>query len=264
MNQNNPLDAAPQLGYFLEYRHWEEALRLLKFQLEMKKKNRHFNTLEMFYCEKLEKSFDRLGSEKYFKDKVVNNLFYGLSKEFAVVPYIIPKSNLGLRQYKFMTCPMRVLYYAIGLYLVELSQEFLGGYEKSHKYIHANYGGNLGFDDKSKKLILKHDRVWYKRYYKRFRSKMRQEIKYNTERKVVIRLDIGNYFDELSIPTLLDLLSEYVKPSIQRGMHYDATTQLQLISFFDFIATGMSGIPQSDNNVISNFIGHLFLVFGDC
>ena len=79
----------------------------------------------------------------------------------------------------------------------------------------------------------------------------------------MIRLDIANYYDELSISKLLDLLKERVKPSIQREMHYDETTQVQLVSFFDFIAGGTSGIPQSDNNVISSFIGHLFLVFGD-
>ena len=37
----------------------------------------------------------------------------------------------------------------------------------------------------------------------------------------------------------------------------------QLVSFFDFVAGGVSGIPQSDNNIISSFIGNLFLVFGD-
>ena len=37
----------------------------------------------------------------------------------------------------------------------------------------------------------------------------------------------------------------------------------QLISFFNFVVGGASGIPQSDNNVLSDFIGHLFLVFGD-
>ncbi len=46
-------------------------------------------------------------------------------------------------------------------------------------------------------------------------------------------------------------------------MRYDATTQAQLISFFNFVVGGTSGIPQSDNNVISDFIGYLFLVFGD-
>ena len=63
MNQNNSYDT-PQLGYFLDYnRHWVEALRLLKYQLETKEKNKHFNTLEMFYYEKLEESFEELKSE---------------------------------------------------------------------------------------------------------------------------------------------------------------------------------------------------------
>lgn len=264
MNQNNNV---PQLGYFLDYKcHWLQALDLLKYQLETKKGNkskkgnRHFNTLEMFYYEKLEEFFEKLESEEYFKTRIVNNLFYGL-KEFAVVPYTRPKSNLGLRRYKFMTCPMRVLYYAVGLYLFQLSQEYLREYYKSHEHIHANYGGNLYLEDG--KLNLKPDNIFYQKHYKKFRKKLRQEIRSNTERKVVIYLDIENYFDELSIPKLLDLLEKRVKPSTQREMRYDATTQTQLVSFFNFVVGGTSGIPQSDNNVISNFIGHLFLAFGD-
>ena len=63
MNQNNSYDT-PQLGYFLDYKHhWVEALRLLKFQLEMKGENKHFNTLEMFYYEKLEEFFGILENE---------------------------------------------------------------------------------------------------------------------------------------------------------------------------------------------------------
>ena len=45
-----------------------------------------------------------LESEEYFKTRIANNLFYGL-KEFTVVPYTLPKANLGLRRYKFMTLP---------------------------------------------------------------------------------------------------------------------------------------------------------------
>ena len=257
MNQNKFLDT---VGYFLDYRHWVQALQLLKSQIEAKEKNKHFNTLEMSYYEKLEASFKQLESEEYFENKVANNLFYGLSKEFAVVPYTIPKPNLGLRKYKFMTCPLRILYYAIGLYLLELSQEYLQGY-KPNEHIHANYGGKLQLENQE--LNLKPSNIFYKSHYKKFRKRLRQEIRDNTEHKVVIQLDMENYFDELNIPRLLDLLEEHVKPSIKKQMCYDATTQDQLVSFFDFVMGGTSGIPQSDNNIISDFIGYLFLVFGD-
>ena len=259
MNQNNSYDT-PQLGYFLDYnRHWLQALDLLKYQLERKKKNRHFNTLEMFYYEKLKQSFEELESEEYFKTRIANNLFYGL-KEFTVVPYTLPKANLGLRRYKFMTLPMRVLYHAVGFYLLELSQEYLQDY-KSHEHIHTNYGGKLHLE--ASKLKLKPNSVYYYSHYREFRTKVKQENEGNTKRKIVIQLDIENYFDELSIPKLLHLLKEQIKPDIQRKMHYNEITQAQLASFFDFVMGGTLGIPQSDNNVISNFIGHLFLVFGD-
>ena len=257
MNKNKVSDT---VGYFLDYHHWVEALKLLKFQLGAKKTNRHFNSLEMFYYEKLEAFFKELESEEYFENKVANNLFYGLSKEFAVVPYTIPKPNLGLRKYKFMTCPLRILYYAVGLYLLELSQEYLQGY-KPNEHIHANYGGKLQLENQE--LNLKPSNIFYKSHYKKFRKKLRQEIRDNTEHKVVIQLDMENYFDELNIPRLLDLLEGHVKPSIKKQMCYDAKTQDQLVYFFDFVMSGTSGIPQSDNNIISSFIGHLFLVFGD-
>ena len=262
MNQNNSSDI-PQLGHFLDYdRHWVEALKLLKFQLKRKKSNRHFKTLEMSYYEKLEKSFEKLGAEKYFKTRIANNLFYGLSKEFTVVSYTIPKANLGLRRYKFMTCPMRVLYYAIGLYLLELSRDYLRESYDVHERIHAGYGGDLGFNDQGK-LILKSDRVYYKSHYENFCAKIKKENKGDTERKIVIRFDIANYFDELSIPKLLELLNTCVNDSTQKEKYYDEITHAQLVSFFDFVMGGTSGIPQSNNNIISDFIGHLFLVFGD-
>ena len=261
-DDNARKDDAPQLGHFLDYnRHWLEALELLKFQLKVKKENRHFNTLDMFYYEKLEDSFGKLEDKEYFETRIANNRFYGLSKEFEIVPYTIPKSNLGLRRYKFMTCPMRVLYYAIGVYLLELSEGYLEYYYKSHENIDSSYGGNLCFKDG--KLNLKPYRIYFKSYYQKFRRRLRREIGENTDHKVVIRLDIQNYFDELSIPKLLDLLREYVKPSIQKEKRYDETTQAELVSFFDFVAGGASGIPQSNNDVISSFIGHLFLAFGD-
>ena len=208
----------------------------------------------------LEEFFGILESAEYFETRIANNLFYGL-KEFVVVPYTLPKANLGLRRYKFMTLPMRVLYYAVGLYLLQLSKEYLEEYYQPHKHIHANYGGNLRF--KADELNLNLNSIYYQSHYQKFRAKVNWEKENDTRRKIMIRLDIANYYDELSISKLLDLLKERVKPGIQREMHHDETTQVQLVSFFDFIASGTSGIPQSDNNIISSFIGHLFLVFGD-
>ena len=257
----NEHDVTPELGDFLTHRHWVEALKLLNYQLERKKTNRHFRTLEMSYYEKRKHCFEKLQDVEYFDTRIANNLFYGLGKEFAVVPYTVPKSKLGLRRYKFMTCPMRVLYYAVGIYLLELSQTYLQDY-KSNKHIHTGYGGNLGLNNKGE-VILNPDRIYYRSHYENFCREIRIQNDGDTARKVVVRLDIQNYFDELNIPTLMKFLDNRVKPSVCRRMNFCKAAQAQIISFFDFVAGGKLGIPQSDNNIISDFIGHLFLVFGD-
>ena len=177
-------DIAPRLGYFLEHSHWLEGLKLLKYQLEIKKENRHFRTLEMCYYEKLEQSLEKLEDKEYFNTRIANNLFYGLRKEFAVFPYMIPKSNLGLRRYKFMACPMRVLYYAVGIYLLELSKDYLKENHCSLDRIHASYGGKLSLNDEGK-LKLKPDRIYYKTHYEEFCREVKKENKKDTERKVV-------------------------------------------------------------------------------
>src|SRR6266511_5046582 len=88
----------PQLGYFLDYSFWENALDLLEYQLSLKPSNRHFNTLSMFYYERLSKKEKKgLRTKAYFNSHIENNLFYGLEREFAIHSYPVPKSNLGLR-----------------------------------------------------------------------------------------------------------------------------------------------------------------------
>ena len=266
MNVN---DASPELGYFLDYRrHWLQGLALLKHQLAQLKEskkhkpNRHFNTLDMYHYSSLEENFPKLEDEGFFTSRIANNRFYGLSKEFEVASYTVPKSGLGLRKYKFMTCPMRVLYYAIGIYILELSQEYLKDYSL-HKRIHSWYGGNLSLNPQDNKLNLSVKSIYYKSHYQKFRRRVTKENEAQTNRKVVIHLDVENYFDEINIPVLLDLLKDRIKPSIQRRLKFDETTQAQIVSFFEFVAGGTKGIPQQNNDVISSFIGHLFLAFGD-
>ncbi|MFM6346395.1 MAG: AbiA family abortive infection protein, partial [Dolichospermum sp.] len=182
-------------------------------------------------------------------------------KEFSVISYVVPKPGLGLRDYKFFTYPMRVVYYAVGLYLLKLSQEFLVETYKPIKSINAFYGGNLTY--KSDQLQLNSKNIYFRHFHEQYKSIIKEETKSGNQDKVILKLDIENYFNELSISKLLHLLSDFIKPSVQAKMAYDIFTKEQIISLFSFISNGKSGIPQSDNNIISGFIGYLYLVFGD-
>jgi len=258
-----PPKTTPTLSYFLEYHHWTNAIKLLNYQLELKKENKHFNKFSMFYYENLHKQVKLINKPGYFKKRVANNLFYGLEKEFAILSYMVPKSNLGLRRFKFFTYPMRILYYAIALYLLQLTQEFILEYKKRHRNIYSGYGGDLVLDGRSGEIKLTYNSIWYKPHYKLFRKKVRKELQTDHDRKIIFHLDIQNYYDEISIPILLRLLEKNIKPSVRQELCYDLVAQQQLIYFFDFIMKGKPGIPQTDNDISSSFIGYLFLIFGD-
>jgi hypothetical protein len=92
----------------------------------------------MISYQKLGNDVVQLEAEEYFYKKVACNLFFGLEEEFAIIPYVVPKAGLGLRNYKFLTYPMRAVYYAVGLYLVKLSDEYLKNFYRKRKQIRAD------------------------------------------------------------------------------------------------------------------------------
>jgi hypothetical protein len=82
-----------QLGYFIKFPFWQDAIKLLNFQIGQRKTNRHYYTLSMFYYERLETSCIKI-DEEYYKRKIASSLFYGLKKEFAVFPFLPVKMFL--------------------------------------------------------------------------------------------------------------------------------------------------------------------------
>lgn len=259
MQNFNP--SPSQLGYFLDFSLWQQAKKLLDFQLSQMERNKHYNTLSMFYYKQVASQATALETEEYFNKRVANNLFYGLEREFAVYDYVIPKACLGLRNQKFFTYPMRVLYYSIGLYLLKLSQELLQSYVKNNGRFECYYGGNLIFNKDS--VVIKHETTFYKPNYKKFKKQVRKQANNDVDNKLVIKLDIQNYFDNISITTLLNKLDRLIKPSIKESLHFDASTKEQITFYFNYISGKKGGIPQSDNDIISGFLGHVYLLFSD-
>jgi AbiA family abortive infection protein len=254
-------DDTSTIGHFLSVSLWREALKLLDFQIDCQSTNRHFKTLSMIYYQKLGDEINELESEDYFKQRVANNLFYGLEEEFSIHPYVVPKPGLGLRRYGFFTYPMRVLYYAVGLYLLRVSEEFINNFYNTRKQLKSYYGGRLYFQ--GDELQLTKSNIYFKNYYTRFRNQVRRETTGDVSNKIVIRLDIQNYYEVISIPLLMGLLDKNIKSSQKATWQFDTNTQEQIMFFFRFLANDGEGIPQSDNSIVSSFIGHLYLVFGD-
>lgn len=249
------------IGHFLTYDIWQDALRLLNAHVEGQESNKHFKTLSMIYYKKLGSSVKLLETTDFFEKYVINNLFYGLESEFAIYPYIIPKSGLGLRNYKFFTYPLRAIYDSIGLYLLKLSDEFLRNYYRKNPNIRSFYGGGVYFQND--RLVITKNNIYFSSYYRNFRNEVRKEINADGKNRVVIRIDIQNYYDEIRIPILLSQIEQNYQDSEKARLNFDTTTKEQIEFFFRFLASDRQGIPQSDNSIISSIIGYLYLVFGD-
>lgn len=245
----------------MTYEIWQDALRLLNAHVEGQETNKHFKTLSMIYYKRLGKSSKLLETTEFFEKYVASNLFYGLESEFAIYPYVVPKSGLGLRNYKFFTYPMRAIYDSIGLYFLRLSDEFLTNYYRKNANIRSFYGGGIYFEND--RLVVTKSNIYFSSYYRNFRNEIRREIKRDGDKRVVIRIDIQNYFDEVSIPKLLEQFEQNYKDSEKARLRFDTTTKEQIEFFFRFLANDRRGIPQSDNSIISSIIGYLYLVFGD-
>ena len=234
---------------------------MLEYQISSQDRNLHFRTMSMIYYGNLLYR-DKVRSDEYFANRVSNSLFYALEDEFFAVPYLVPKNNLGLRKYKFLSYPLRLVYYAIGIYILKLTQDLVAQHTTDNRgTISSYYGGNIHFNNGQ--LALSPSTIYYRKHYLRFKKTAEEEAKRNLSSKTILHLDFQNYFEYISVPKLLELLDEYCMPQTARKMNYDTTTRDHISFFFRFLMGDEGGIPQMDNDIISNFIGHLYMVFGD-
>ncbi|MDJ0744959.1 MAG: AbiA family abortive infection protein [Xenococcaceae cyanobacterium MO_167.B27] len=255
------------IGSFIDFKLWTEAKQLLDFQISQIDKNRHYNTFSLFYYKNLKNAETKqCGKQDYFDSKIANNLFFALEKEFFTYKIAKPKDGLGLRNYNIFSYPMMILYYSVGLYLLKISQEWIDRTKSNYSDIQSFYGGDLKF--KGDDLQFK-NKIYYAEYYKQFRNSLREDVEEilkeqsAQEKSIVLKLDIQNYFDNITVDNLLKSIYKKIKPGVRRKFKFREEIIEQIIVFFDFIMYGKKGIPQSDNNIISGFLGYLYLLFCD-
>lgn len=250
------------MAKLIEFKHWQQAVRLLQFQIDrMEKGNKHFRTLSMFLYRVFLKKNTFVSTEEFFDTYIKSNLYFAMTKEFAVFKYGIPKGKLGNRNYRMLSVPLRLAHYAYGIYILDLTQEFLDETVRKRKRIKAFYGGELRLN--ARELILKADRVWFFDSYKRFQRSLKHSIKKTPgSRKVVFSFDVAAFYDRLSIQHLLRELEQVIPSSAKAYLNFTGRHPMEITEFYRYIMDGV-GIPQSDNDVISDFLGFLFLSLVD-
>ncbi len=248
------------LGYFLTPETWTQALDLIEFQVSQINKNRHYNKLSTFsYKNKSHESRQALRDAEYFKSRVANNLFYGLEKEFRSIPYLLPKAGGSRRNTKYISYPLLAVHNAIGIYLLELTKLF----REHSKEEYSWYGADLDNFFASTKPHKRAQALFYMPFYKRYQTTLhaQQRIR-GYEHRAAIYFDIKDFFDELPVSILLELIDNYVGNDIKARFRFDRDSRYEIERFYLYLQGG-NGVPQHELNTVSSFTSNLYLQFAN-
>jgi hypothetical protein len=240
--------------HWLEFTDWENACRLLNYQLGRKVENKHFNTFSM-------NAYNKILTEEIKKEIESKNFFnhfiktgYIISDEEKVYSnhYPQPKGVLKYRKWIFLSLHMRLLYYAIGLHFARIIS--LDSIER----VQARYGGNIQtFEDG--KLQLKPSSVYYRKSYSSFYKKARIRASDKFIQKIdpsldscVIRLDIENFFEHIDIDKLFTQGFAFENDIPQNK-------RLSVKLFLQLLNQNHVGLPQTCNDVVAGYISCLYL-----
>jgi AbiA family abortive infection protein len=175
----------------------------------------------------------------------------------------MPKSGIDIRKFRFLSYPLRCLHVAIGIYLLSLSKEFRNNYYGARSRLSSFYGGDLSLDGTGSLASVSRESLYFWPHYKRFARKVRDLFTNSSSGRVIVSLDISSYFDSLDVSHLLKRLYNYNKRSKNKEHSFDVNTVSLISEFYDWISGGDGGIPQTDNNITSSFIGDLYMKIGD-
>lgn len=249
------------LGYFLKYKYWFDAVELLTYQVNERNKNKHFNTVDMIYLQKSMSFYTEISNEDFFNKHITNNFFYGFSQEYFIYEYPKSKTNFGLRRYNFFSLPMKLVHYSIGLYLIHLTSEIIDQYVKPNRKIKSFYGGDLRYGSNNK-LHLKSKNIYYKHHYTEFKKEVTKSCK-KSKNKIVLKLDVENYYENISIKKLLDFIYLKTKFITRDRMKFNINVIDMIELFYNYVSSNKDGVPQSGNDIISDYLGYIYLVFAD-
>lgn len=252
------IESKHTFGRFLKYKYWENAKKLIDLQISGRKSGDNlYKSLEMYlYDDIYEQISSKMGKE-YFNNKIANGFFYGLENEFYCYQYPIPKEIVGVRRLSFLSYPMAILYYSIGLYLLDLCSDFLSLNIKSNNKIKSFYGAKVMPENNCKLKNLN-----YLPFYKEFKRELNGPI-FQSENTSVIRLDIENFYDNFPLFSFLNSIKDNLKDTKCKENIYDNITINDINYFFLFLSNNRTGIPQSKNNIISQLIANIYLNFVD-
>lgn len=152
---------------------------------------------------------------------------------------------------------MRILYYALGFYFLELTQEIRTQLAKIHKKssINTYYGANIRLEEPQR------SQIYYQEDYQEFTRNIRRIVRRQAQeyKVAVLHIDIQDFFRSIAHYNLVQILNTQAMPESQLRLRYDELTKLAIRDILFLIMQRQEGLPLSQSNIVSNLLSHLFL-----
>lgn len=249
-----------ELDDFFDYNQWKDACELLEAQINLINRNKHFNTLNLQYFNSLSLEYrEEVKSQDFFEQYISNLLFYGLEDVVFNNIYYVPKNRFSYRKMSYNSLVVRLINNAIGLYLYKVSEKFVNEFvNNKDSNISSRYGGKIKYNDNGK-ISLNKENLYYKQQYKEFTKELLEYINDNENNRLIIKLDIQDFYENIKVKDFLKILESKVGYTIRNKYKYDKRKIENISDFYKFIMNGQDGIPQSDNDIVTSFIASLYM-----
>ena len=249
-----------ELDDFFDYNQWKDACELLEAQINLINRNKHFNTLNLQYFNSLSLEYrEEVKSQDFFEKYISNLLFYGLEDVVFNNIYYVPKNRFSYRKMSYNSLVVRLINNAIGLYLYKVSEKFVNEFvNNKDSNISSRYGGKIKYNDNGK-ISLNKENLYYKQQYKEFTKELLEYINDNENNRLIIKLDIQDFYENIKVKDFLKILESKVGYTIRNKYKYDKRKIENISDFYKFIMNGQDGIPQSDNDIVTSFIASLYM-----
>lgn len=245
------------LGYFLKVEHVEKGYKLLEKQIQ--ERSYAFKSVDLELYRK-EVSLDSFNVQEFYDSYIKQDLFYNYLDDFYSTKYSIPKGIIGVRNVGFLSFNLQVLYYSLGFYVLDLLKSSIVTSPSTisdTKRFSTYYGGKIN-GEKPEKSTLTY-REDYKHFNDQVKITIKEIVKDPNKKAVVLKFDVQDFYDSISHDNFLFIIDKYAIPSDKKRLMFDDDTKTSIRELLYFIKSGSSGLPVTNQNIVSNFLSNIYL-----
>jgi hypothetical protein len=190
----------------------------------------------------------------FYKKYIATDLVFAVPELFASDVVFIPKRLTGLREYRYFSCFSMILYNAVGLVFMECCDQFVTNLNFIKKGIYCYRPTRFVRNSNGKEWGAKNG---YRVEYKKFSERCKKEVESGD---VVLQIDIGSYYETIKHPVLTELIRNFAPESALKRIGFTEASFETLNFYFNSMMDSNQGIPQGRKNLVSDYLGHLYLM----